>query len=64
MKIKLTETNLDVLITIKNYKKGASLTSLAGDCMLSLGGVEHHIKRLKKAGKIKQDKKTKLWFVK
>lgn len=63
-KIKLTTGNNTILAGVKRYKKGVSLSQLADDFFLSFGGIVHHITRLKSAGKVKQDKKTRKWFIK
>lgn len=64
-KIKLTDENLEVLAAVKkNNKSGITLTQLSDFTGLSISGVVHHVKRLKATGKVKQDRKTRKWFIK
>lgn len=63
-KIQLTPGNLRVLAAIKKIKKGVTASKLADILLFSSSGLMHHIKRLKSAGKVGQNKKTKVWFIK
>lgn len=63
-KRELSKSNLKVLATISKAKQGLTTTQLAGKSKLSVGGADHHLGVLKKANKIKRDKKTKVWSVK